>query len=617
MTKIFKNVHLYINGDDGEPKTDTPRMNDPIASGTAGSTQATGLKSRRESTIWQSRFATITRNASAARVLERADILAAIDTWVANAPEGLGEDYRGVAQQIRTCMDNRAMTCLQIDNRHVRTLPPLPPHVKSVDVSGCHALTAAPDLSACRKLEQLVINRCSALTTPPDLSACTRLQLLNMSGCTALTTPPDVSACQEMTSLNLNNCIALATAPDVSMCTKMKTMYLNNCNGISSLSGGWSALTNMDVLGLQGVPLASLPEDILQLPRGCRIEINANDLSDAIVNRLSAAMNVPTYTGPIVNFARAMPSARETRPLETAVQSWRDKSKAPSTSSTETSPWLQFKQEEGAADFSLFLDRLEDTSEFKNRKIQRDFIKRARDLLDQLELPANKELRAKCFVQAGQANDTCGDRVALCLIHMETFCALHHLESAIENGEYDDNPAALCEAAKGFHRMEQIEKMAHRKVASLNFVDEIEVHLGYLVQLSDRFELPVKMKTMLYPACSNITRDDLKEARAVLSGPGDGKADPALLRFLAAWEPAKKLLKRLVDEETMTKTEADIGEALGKEQTRIQEAHAALPNGPNKEIQSRRLMDMYHRLEPGIRSRFMASLVNEYLQVGA
>jgi hypothetical protein len=648
MTKLFRKIHIYSTGADG-PRTTTPHVNDAVAQGSAsappGNTQASAQinhsKSLRESTVWRNRLFTVTKN-----VTRLGMEMAPIDAWVKNAPPHCRKDYRRVAQQIKDCLKDSTSTALEISNPNIRDLPPLPAKLTSLTLRDCVNLTRAPDLTKLTQLTSLALHRCISLTNPPDVTACPQLNILDLQRCSALTTLPDLRACGRLGTLDFSECRSLEDPPDLSGCVQLRTLGMSGCERltalpnviacahlqqlnaagcrrVTTLPGGCSSLTRLLVLDLSSVPLTSVPEDLLQLRQGCQIDLNVSHLSDRIRNTLMAAANASGYTGPLIRFAMGARPQREARTLEEAAQFWRNA--ANSTGNAPPSGWDSFKNEEGAENFSQFLDRLTETGEYVNEKIRPDFIQRIGKLLDQLERPENTELRGKCFAEAGSAIEHCGDRVALALLDMEMSCCLHQLETDVQQGKYDADPAALCEAGRGFHRMEQLREISRQKVATLSIVDEIEVYLGFLVQLSKEFDLPVKMETMLYPRCSNIKDADVEQARKLLNGKeeskaesdqldeADSKTDWKLLKFLGAWGPVGKLLTRLVPESEMAKEEVDIGKKVKAEQARIRGQLDALSNGPDYQAKAKELMVTYNRLDQTVRAEFMAGLVAKYL----
>ena len=70
---------------------------------------------------------------------------------------------------------------------------------------------------------------------------------------------------------------------------------------------------------------------------------------------------------------------------------------------------------------------------------------------------------------------------------------------------------------RGVFAIEEVEKIARAKVESNRFVDEIEVHLGYLIHLREALSLPLDVQEMLYFRCGKLSENDLKNARDIIA----------------------------------------------------------------------------------------------------
>ena len=282
-------------------------------------------------------------------------------------------------------------------------------------------------------------------------------------------------------------------------------------------------------------------------------------------------MNRHNYTGPRIPFDMGSSSAIIVKPISEEVARWKQESGAPGNAQSDEF-WKSFQEHDSAPSFSFakFLVRLRETSEYKSARLQPDFQQRIGRLLTQLEQADSTTLREVCFTQAAEAVDTCGDRVALSLLNMETACATYQAEVKARNGGYDHQLQELVDLGKGMYRLQQLGGISQAKVKTLNFVDEIEVHLGYLVHFSKEFKLPVQMQTMLYPDCFAITQADVTAARNALKGhaeEGDNH-NRALLDFLASWSPMDMMMK---------KRDPDAFAAMDiKIKTEIKQAHETL-----------------------------------------
>lgn len=257
-------------------------------------------------------------------------------------------------------------------------------------------------------------------------------------------------------------------------------------------------------------PLTSLPEHILALPNTCEICITARHLSEAVRNRLEAAMNAPGYDNARIHFDMGNEDSVQLRPLQEEVLAW-----AQEAGRQDLVDWSAFLSEPHATQFAQFLGRLRETSEYLNIDTQANFQQRVGNLLHQLQ--DDQELRGACFNLAMDAVDTCGDRIALRMLHMESVCLDRHMEKEINAGKFDANPQAVVDYCKAQYRMQRLADAAEAKIKTLNFCDETEVMLGFIVAFSQEFELTAQMDKLLYAHCSNISPEDVYETRKELT----------------------------------------------------------------------------------------------------
>ena len=376
--------------------------------------------------------------------------------------------------------------------------------------------------------------------------------------------------------------------------------------------------------------LTSLPEHIATtLGPGCEITLEGNPIPEQVRNHFGAMFNTEGYQGPLIHFDRAGPAPD--RPLANAVADWHDEGKEDVKTA-----WSAFSNEDGAAEFSRFLDRLRHTINYANLGFRQGVVAWLSDLA------GNPKLRNDSFAVSVDATTSCQDRVSLTYNDMKKV----RLVSDVENGQYDDHLGELIQLARGMYRLDQLEKIAREKVTSLNFnavdetedsvdetedsvnetedsvnesedsvnesedsvdesedpVDEIEVYLAYQVKLREKLKLPLDTLDMLYFASSMVTDDDLAQAEAQV------KADENahFINYLSTdWKPWQVVAERLDNtgfEETQEKVLAHIEESFEAQRNagyaeldrkiddashRLEQLREALPNGmPEADVQA-------------------------------
>ncbi|MEC5218289.1 Leucine-rich repeat (LRR) protein [Actimicrobium sp. GrIS 1.19] len=492
------------------------------------------------------------------------------------------------------------------------------PQLTTLNMTHCWNVTIPPDVSQCPLLTRLNTTGCTNITTPPDVSQCPQLTILDMTYFRNVTTPPDVSQCPLLTRLDMGACEHVTTPPDVSQCALLTNLTLSGCYGVSTLPR-LAHLQQLRILSLTRVPLTSLPEDLLELHRDCAITLDASRLSEAVRNRLIETLNRHDYDGPRIYYSMAAPPV-VTQPvaLDQAVAGWRAEVSSPESEALNPAVWAELPRQDNASQFATFLSRMRETNDYRHASpaIRAATKQRVVELLAQLQ--DDPALREDCFNLAFEAVETCGDRVALRLLDMETLCLSRRMQAAIHAGEFDANPSALVDLCKGQYRLDVLSRLAKDKVATMNFCDEIEVYLGYLVALSEDFDLPIKISTMLYPAASGITQQDIAAARKVLSNAGlsgdeAAKNDEDYQSFLAKSPLMRSLLESHCSTE-MTAASADDAERIAHMQTAIHTQLDGLDRGASDYGQeSHRLMQAFRAFETDIPAETCRPVLMEFL----
>jgi hypothetical protein len=135
-----------------------------------------------------------------------------------------------------------------------------------------------------------------------------------------------------------------------------------------------------------------------------------------------------------------------------------------------------------------------------------------RVILSHLDLAERNEGFRHCFFTIiDGAAATCGDRVALSVLHLGIVNRSLTLDKTNLKGFADF-------LIHGPWMLEQLEGVAREKVKTLRFVDEIEVYLAYPVKLKERLRLQIDVEDMLYFGCSGVTEHDLENAARGIEG---------------------------------------------------------------------------------------------------
>ncbi|EDP9478001.1 E3 ubiquitin--protein ligase [Salmonella enterica subsp. enterica serovar Havana] len=421
---------------------------------------------------------------------------------------------------------------LSVSGNQLTSLPPLPAGLQTLLVAG-NQLTSLPPLPA--GLRRLLVAG-NQLTSLPPLPA--GLQVLSVSD-NQLTSLPLLPAGLELLTLDRNPQLArLPPLPE-----GLQTLSVDANPQLTRLPALPSGLQRLYARNNQ---LTRLPESITGLSSEAIVNLEGNPLSERTLQALRNITSAPGYSGPRILFDMAGASApREARALHLAAADWlvlaREGEPAPADR------WHMFGQEDNAAAFSLFLDRLGET---ENCIKDAGFKAQISSWL--VQLAEDEALRAKTFAMATEATASCQDRVTLALHQMKNVQLVHDAEK----GEYDNNLAALVATGREMFRLGKLEQIAREKVRTLALVDEIEVWLAYQNKLKKSLGLTSVTAEMRFFGVSGVTVSDLQAAELQVKA-----AEKSELReWILQWGPLHSVLERKAPERVNALREKQISD---------------------------------------------------------
>ncbi|EIP8351989.1 type III secretion system effector E3 ubiquitin transferase SspH2 [Salmonella enterica] len=441
---------------------------------------------------------------------------------------------------------------LLVAGNQLTSLPPLPAGLQMLLVAG-NQLTSLPPLPAGLQMLSVAGNQ---LTSLPPLPA--GLQMLSVAG-NQLTSLPPLPAGLQVLLVARNQLTSLPLLPaGLELLTLDRNPQLVRLpplpEGLQTLSVDANPqLTRLPALpsGLQRLyarnnQLTRLPESITGLSSEATVNLEGNPLSERTLQALRDITSAPGYSGPRILFDMAGASApREARALHLAAANWlvpaREGEPAPADR------WHMFGQEDNAAAFSLFLDRLSETENFI-----KDAGFKAQITSWLAQLAEDEALRAKTFAMATEATASCQDRVTLALHQMKNVQLVHDAEK----GQYDNNLAALVATGREMFRLEKLEQIAREKVRTLALVDEIEVWLAYQNKLKKSLGLTSVTAEMRFFRISGVTVADLQAAELQVKA-----AEKSEFReWILQWGPLHSVLERKAPERVNALREKQISD---------------------------------------------------------
>ncbi|WP_024143994.1 NEL-type E3 ubiquitin ligase domain-containing protein [Salmonella enterica] len=421
---------------------------------------------------------------------------------------------------------------LTVEDNQLISLPPLPAGLELLTVSG-NQLTSLPPLPA--GLQRLLVAG-NQLTSLPPLPA--GLQVLSVSN-NQLTSLPLLPAGLELLTVDRNpQLVRLPPLPE-----GLQTLSVDDNPQLTRLP---ALPSGIQLLFARNNQLTRLPESITGLASNATVNVEGNPLSERTLQALLDITSAPGYSGPTIHFNMAGPSApREARALHLAAADWlmpaREREPAPADR------WHMFGQEDNAAAFSLFLDRLSETENFIR---DAGFKEQISSWL--VQLAEDDALRAKTFAMATEATASCQDRVTLALHQMKNVQLVHDAEK----GEYDNNLVVLVATGREMFRLEKLEQIAREKAGTLALVDEIEVWLAYQNKLKKSLGLTSVTAEMRFFGVSGVTVSDLQAAELQVKA-----AEKSEFReWILQWGPLHSVLERKAPERVNALREKQISD---------------------------------------------------------
>ncbi|HAU3160738.1 TPA: E3 ubiquitin--protein ligase [Salmonella enterica subsp. houtenae] len=470
--------------------------------------------------------------------------------WRKAAPAEESCGRAATVQRMRACLNNGSrelnvgesglttlpdclpahITKLIIPHNNLTRLPALPPGLRLLSVSG-NPLTRLPALPS--GLWSLAVNN-TQLTRLPVLPP--GLQLLTVTD-TQLTDLPALPPGLQMLLARNNPLTSLPELP-----SGLQTLWVTN----SQLSSLPTLPPGLRSLWAYHNRLTRLPESLIHLSSEATVHLESNPLSERTLQTLQNITSAPDYSGPTIHFNMAGASApREARALHLATADWLTPAREGETAPADR--WHVFGQEDNAAAFSLFLDRLSETENFI-----KDAGFKAQISSWLAHLAEDDALRANTFTLATEATSSCEDRVTFFLHQMRNVQLVHNAEK----GEYDDNLAALVATGRVMFRLEKLEQIAREKVRTLALVDELEVWLAYQNKLKKSLGLTSVTAEMRFFDVSGVTVTDLQAAELQVKA-----AEKSEFRgWILQWGPLHSVLERKAPERVNALREKQISD---------------------------------------------------------
>lgn len=158
--------------------------------------------------------------------------------------------------------------------------------------------------------------------------------------------------------------------------------------------------------------------------------------------------------------------SRPTRTIQEAVGRWFNEDDV--TGPEVAARWARIAEEQSGSSefvqFRIFVDRLSRTINARDAEFGEDFRAEVREWLTECSKPARAKLRAKTFTLCSEANETCQDRISWTYTQLKSL----RLADDISIGLYDARVADVVEAAREAFAKDALERVASRKASAID-----------------------------------------------------------------------------------------------------------------------------------------------------
>ena len=321
-----------------------------------------------------------------------------------------------------------------------------------------------------------------------------------------LTSVEGVGKLTNLTKLSLAN-NQLTSVEGVGQLKNLEMLWLNN-NQLTSVEGV-GKLTNLRILWLANNQLTSLPDSItnvgIEYLGLTEVHLENNPLPDNVLTRLREASNDRLRFQVSI---QERPCLASFETLEDATRFWEER-----PGQLQFNRYDEYQKER----LKEFLSQLRSSAEYKNDHTRAGFKSRVVAVLTEI---SKNEKDVELYVEAiSNALTNCTDRTSVGFNEIEMRVREAKLiQAAIET---EDINSEASKALKAYHesllRYEQLEKYIANKMATMRFVDEIEVWLYYMTKLKETLNLPTQISEMLYEDFAEgplrLSEEDIEQAK--------------------------------------------------------------------------------------------------------
>lgn len=298
---------------------------------------------------------------------------------------------------------------------------------------------------------------------------------------------------------------------------KLQSLHLEH-NHLTRVPGSIRNLHSLRWLDLShNHRLSDLPQEILDLPSQCIVNISNCNFSAPVLANIRAITNQPDYGGPRILAPEGVPSIEQSCNTFYGIIGRN---------------YNELPELREIPNLDLWLHKLTLVADFRGRS-QQAFVTKIINYLEKANVdPSFREVFSATILDA---TESCGDRVALSILNLGVAYKL----SIIDLNNMQQLYHLLM---RGVLALDLLQDIARQKISTLQTFDEIEVYLGYPVTLKEDLDLPIDIEDMRYFGSSALSPQDLEDAKnRVLKSLNSREMQISFLKTQPKWVDALRM----------------------------------------------------------------------------
>lgn len=453
-----------------------------------------------------------------------------LSTWVKEG-EGREEDRASIERSLRHYLTrgdlvNRHKISLGSERMPLMTLPPcfdrvpFSSSIRELDLWNMHREGLSSEIFKLKALQTLSLSAKNkiSLALPSQIEQLTELTCLKFRNIQVQEWPDTLHNLQHLNELEVNNGDLTELPPSIFRLSGLTTLKIlgnelpltiscrianlsqlkflqisySNLQGLPHEICYLSSLEKMDLSGNSS--LQSIPDQVFEMPRLRDVHLDETGLTERVFSRLRASHRARTR----VTFSTEHfePHSYRGDQIPSIDRLLSELFRAAGE------PLMDFPHLRQHQTVARWISRLADTADYQRGGDFREAF--AKKMVSQLQrAETDEQFRSSFLATIEEASQTCGDRVALSIIYNGITSRLKTLPDLKTLSEF------LVKTVWG---VELLESISREKIKAMSVVDEIEVYLGYPIQLREKLGLEIEVNEMLHFRFSYLTAQDLKDA---------------------------------------------------------------------------------------------------------